>query len=202
MLSFARRGGRYAVGAPTGAVSASLRLRCGARGRGRAEQLAAFASLSTLKHVRRVRSGCARVRAPTSTPALLAAPQVAPTAHRPPRGTGCSLRANNDWPREGVAGVRAASVGGAEERRACGRARTRALRELTRGRCLSATSAARFYVFRQAIGGCSLSGSKGVVPFHTAKATRNSLRARMTKACVGAKPRVLMDWYSGLRALL
>jgi hypothetical protein len=142
MLSFARRGGRCAVGAPTGAVSASLRLRCGARGRGRAEQLAAFASLSTLKHVRRVRSGCARVRAPTSTPALLAAPQVAPTAHRPPRGTGCSLRANNDWPREGVAGVRAACVGGAEERRACGRARIRALRQLTRGRCLSATSAA------------------------------------------------------------
>jgi hypothetical protein len=135
-----RRGGRCAVGAPTGAVSASLRLRCGARGRGRADHLAAFAALSTLRHVRRVRSGCARVRAPTSTPALRAAPQVAPTAHRPPRGTGCSLPAKSHCLREGVAGVRAACVGGGEERRPSGRAWSHALRQLTRGRCLSATN--------------------------------------------------------------
>jgi len=47
-------------------------------------ELASFAALTTLKHARRVRCGCALARADAS-PALLAAPEIAPTRpHRVP----------------------------------------------------------------------------------------------------------------------
>ena len=60
-------------------------------------------------------------------------------------------------------------------------ARDSALRRLTRRVC------PRFYVLRQAEFGCKRDASKVAWPFQMAKATRNNLRARMTRACVGAQ---------------
>jgi hypothetical protein len=75
-------------------------------------------------------------------PPLLAAPQVAPTGGRPPHraGTGWTLRKEQERVCKGAAGPRAVCVWGAEERRAFGRARTRALRPLTRRACSSAAN--------------------------------------------------------------
>ena len=73
--------------------------------------------------------------------ALLAAPQVAPTGHRPPRSTLVVFVANTTVvqakPR---AGVRRRDICGAEKRRARGRARS-AHRLLTRRDCSSAATA-------------------------------------------------------------
>ena len=57
-------------------------LRCSARGR--AAELAAFAALTTLKQLRRVRSRSALARADPG-PALLVATEIAPTGYRLPR---------------------------------------------------------------------------------------------------------------------
>jgi len=120
----ARRGGRYPVAAPTGSVGPAGRLRCGARiARAAAMPLAAALNaplphgFSPVCRLRRQTSPCA---AP-----LLAAPQVAATGHRPPRSTtevfvdeylGAAGKA--------VGGcASAATLCGAEERRAHGRAR-------------------------------------------------------------------------------
>ena len=52
-----------------------------------AAELASFAALTALNHPRRVRRTKRAARADLS-PALLAAPEIAPTGHRPPR---CSI---------------------------------------------------------------------------------------------------------------
>ena len=64
------------------------------------------------------------------------------------------------------------------------------------------TGQVRFYVLSQAEFGCRREASKVAPWFQTAKATRSNLRARMTRAWVGAKPRALIDSYNGLSALL
>src|SRR5664280_3209464 len=58
-----------------GAVGAVRRLPCDARSRGPVAELAAFAALSTLRHLRRVRGGSA-LRARAASPALLGAPEA------------------------------------------------------------------------------------------------------------------------------
>ena len=75
-------------------------------------------------------------------PALLVAPDIAPAGHRPPRQPPSWLRDETHCRlSEGACGQAAARVGGAEKRRARGRARS-ALRHLTRRSCLSAVSEA------------------------------------------------------------
>jgi hypothetical protein len=120
----ARRGGRYPVAAPTDAVGPSARLRCGARAT-RAAAMPLAAALNAPPHhgfspVRRLR----RRTSPRGTP-LLAAPQVAATGYHPPRSTteafidkylGASGKAV-------VGCAPAATLRGAEHRRAHGRAR-------------------------------------------------------------------------------
>ena len=122
--SCARRGGRYPMAAPTVAVGAARRLRCGAHAtRGAAMPLAAALNAPLLhgfSPVRRLRSRTS----PCVTP-LLAAPQIAHTGNRPPRSitevvAGQYLGASG----KAVGGYApAATLGGAEERTAHGAAR-------------------------------------------------------------------------------
>src|SRR5688572_32731717 len=85
-FAFARRGGRYPVWAHAGSVSASLRLRCGARiARAAAMPLASGAPAPLLHGFSPVRP--LRVRTPPCAAALLTAPEVAHPGYRPPRST-------------------------------------------------------------------------------------------------------------------
>ena len=137
----ARRGGRYPGWAPTGSVGAARRLRCGARSeRAAAMPLAAALNAPPLhgfSPVRRLR----RRTSPCAAP-LLAAPQVAHTGYRPPRSnTAVFVDEYLGAAGKAVGGcASAATLCGAEERRARGRARTRALQHLTRRDCSSATN--------------------------------------------------------------
>jgi hypothetical protein len=60
----------------------------------------------------------------------------------------------------------------------------------------------RFYVFFKSVFGIKRAGSNDSVPLQTAKAARNSLRPKMMKACVVAKPLARIASYNGLSALL
>src|SRR5690606_13054856 len=82
------------------------------------------------------------------------------------------------------------------EAQQCRPARAARFVPLTRRDCL------RFYVLGQAFAPPTRLGSNAWPDFHTAQATRSSLRARMTSACVGSNPRALIDRYSGPSALL
>jgi len=121
----------------TSAGFASLRLPCAARVRGPAAQLPALAALSLVKHVQRVSARSARVRARASHPVLLGA------SHALLARPGCPVAEPkvvcgwlNTAPRARKApgAAWAGRIGAAEKRRAPGRARTRALRDLTCGR--------------------------------------------------------------------
>jgi hypothetical protein len=127
----ARCGGRRC--APTS-------LRCSPSSR--AAELAAFASLSTLKQLRRVSSRCALTRA-DSRAALLAAPEFAPGGQRLPRNSGVAVpaSAHHAGSCKGVCGQAVARLRGAEKRSARGCARS-ALRHLARRSCLSVESEA------------------------------------------------------------
>jgi hypothetical protein len=147
----ARRGGRYPVWAHAGSVSASLRLRCGARiARAAAMPLASGApaprphGFSPVRRLRRRTSPCAAGLAgragPHGTAArqarpvhwtvrvrarLLAAPEIAHPGYRPPRST---TEAFIDKYLSGagkavVGCASAATLCSAEDRRAHGRAR-------------------------------------------------------------------------------
>jgi len=120
----ARRGGRYPMAAPAGSVGAARRLRCDARATRAAAMPLAVALNAPLLHgfspVRRLRR-----RTPPCVAALLAAPQVAVTGYRPPR---CITEVFVDKYLGGagkaaVGYAPAATLCGAEERRAHGRAR-------------------------------------------------------------------------------
>jgi hypothetical protein len=120
----ARRSGRHPVWAPTGSVGPAGRLRCDARAtRAAAMPLAAALNAPLLHGFSPVRS--LRARTPPCVAALLAAPQVAHTGYRPPR---CTSEVFVDECHGGAgkaAGgcASAATLCGAEERRARGRAR-------------------------------------------------------------------------------
>jgi hypothetical protein len=122
--SSARRGGRYPVWAPTGSVGLAGRLRCDARPTRAAAMPLAAALNAPLPHgfspVRRLRR-----RTAPRVPALLAAPQVAHTGYRPPRST-TEVFVDDCRGGAGKAAVGcapAATLCGAEDRRAHGRAR-------------------------------------------------------------------------------
>ena len=70
-----------------GRSALARRLHCGARSCSRAAELAAFAALTALKQPRRVR-GRSALRAPTASPALLVAPEIARAGCRLPLGGG------------------------------------------------------------------------------------------------------------------
>ena len=119
----ARRGERYPMVAPTVAVGAARRLRCDARiARAAAMPLAAALNaplphgFSPVHRLRRRTVPCAA--------ALLAAPQVAPAGYRPPRST---IEVFVDYlsgaGKAAVGCAPAATLCGAENRRAHGRAR-------------------------------------------------------------------------------
>ena len=121
---FTRRGRRYPVAAPAGSVGLAGRLRCDARAtRAAAMPLAAALNapplhgFSPVRRLRRRTSPCAA--------ALLAAPQVAATGYRPPRSTTeVFVDKDRSGARKAVGGcASAATLCGAEERRARGRAR-------------------------------------------------------------------------------
>jgi hypothetical protein len=118
------RGGRYPVAAPTGSVGPAGRLRCGARvTRAAAMPLAAALNAPLLHGFSPVRP--LRVRTPPRAAALLAAAQVAATGYRPPRSI-TEVFVDNDLGGAGKAVVgraSAATLCGAEDRRARGRAR-------------------------------------------------------------------------------
>ncbi len=99
----------------TSAVFASLRLPCAARVRGPDAKLPPFAALTVVRQSLRV-SARSALRARASNPVLLSASHAR-------------------WARPG-------RMGAAEKRRLAGRARTRALRALTRRNCLTKASAA------------------------------------------------------------
>src|SRR5688572_32333007 len=120
----ARRGGRYPEWAPAVAVGAARRLRCGARiARAAAMPLAAaldaplLHGFSPVRRLRRRTSPCAA--------ALLAAPEIAHPGYRPPRST-TEAFVDKYLGAAGKAVVGCASAAtlcGAEHRRAHGRAR-------------------------------------------------------------------------------
>jgi hypothetical protein len=166
-----------------GPAGAGLRLRRPAArgplrysGFGRAAELASFTAFTPLRHLPRVSSRSARVRAPTE--ALRSSPSHTQPGTGQPRALQAtdsgwvSVKASRghrarDWPRAAGAlrgtrwarspardlltqtksvprldagGCAAARLCGGEEHRALVGARTRALRELTRGRCPSVTN--------------------------------------------------------------
>jgi hypothetical protein len=133
-----RRGRRHPVRAHAVAVSASLRLHCGAR-----SEVAPLNSLrfAPFKQTRRVRSGCA-LRAPTS-----ALRSSSPHKSPPPGATCravnvCGVRDESKSRfSEGAFGQAGARLWGAEKRRARGRARS-AHQHLTRRVCLTGESVA------------------------------------------------------------
>jgi hypothetical protein len=120
----AQRGGRYPMMAPTVAVGLAGRLRCDARStRAAAMPLAVALNAPLLHGFSPVRP--LRVRTPPRAAALLAAPQVAPTGYRPPRST-TEVFVGKYLGGAGKASVGCASAAtlcGAEEHRARGRAR-------------------------------------------------------------------------------
>ncbi len=127
-----------------GAVSASLRLPCGARSCGPRRELAAFASLTALKHARRVRRRVA-LRARATSPVLLGAPETRRVL--PASGfAGTSVLCEEQLPRASVVLPRCAraALGGRVKRRGTQGAWPRAqrARHLTRRACLSRVSAA------------------------------------------------------------
>ena len=120
----ARRGRRYPVAAPTGSVGPAGRLRCGARiARAAAMPLAAALNaplphgFSPVRRLRRRTTPCAA--------ALLAAPEIAHPGHHPPRSTTeVFADENHGGAGKAVGGcASAATLCGAEYRRAHGRAR-------------------------------------------------------------------------------
>jgi len=122
--SSARRGGRYPVRTPGVAVGPAGRLRCDARiTRADATPLAAALNAPPLHGFSPVRT--LRARTAPCAAALLAAPQVARPGYRPPRGdAGVARRGTQRRPGKAVAGCApAATLCGAEHRRAHGRAR-------------------------------------------------------------------------------
>jgi hypothetical protein len=150
-FAFARRGGRYPVWAHAGSVSASLRLRCGARiARAAAMPLASGApaplphGFSPVRPLRVRTPPCAAGLAGRAGPGgpaarqarpvhwtvrvrarLLAAPEIAHPGYRPPRST-TGVLVDKYLPASGRAVVGCASAAtlcGAEHRRAHGRAR-------------------------------------------------------------------------------
>ncbi len=121
----ARRGGRYPVWAPAVAVGAARRLRCDARITRAAAMPLAAALNAPLPHgfspVRRLQR-----RTSPCVAALLAAPQVAHPGYRPPRRAAIVFLAEESQrsPGKAVGGCApAATLRGAEDRRAHGRAR-------------------------------------------------------------------------------
>jgi hypothetical protein len=124
VVSVARRGGRYPVWAPTGSVGLAGRLRCGARiTRAAAMPLAAALNAPLLHGFSPVRP-LRRRTSPRAAP-LLAAPQVAHPGYRPPRST-TEVFVDTYLGAAGKAVVGcapAATLCGAEDRRAHGRAR-------------------------------------------------------------------------------
>ena len=120
----ARRGGRYPVWAHAGSVGPVGRLRCAARiARAAAMPLASGApapllhGFSPVRRLRRRTSPCAA--------ALLAAPEIAHPGYRPPRSTarGVRQRMPRSCGKAVVGCASAATLCGAEHRRARGRAR-------------------------------------------------------------------------------
>jgi len=120
--SGAWHGERYPVWAPAVAAGAARRLRCDAqRTRAAAMPLAAALNAPPLHGFSPVRP--LRVRTPPCFAALLAAPQVAATGCRPPRGIACGvLRQPRSIGKAVVGCASAATLRGAEDRRAHGRA--------------------------------------------------------------------------------
>ena len=120
----ARRGRRYPVAAPTGSVGPAGRLRNGARiARAAAMPLAAALNAPLPHGFSPVRP--LQARTPPCAAALLAAPRVAHTGYRPPRST-IEVFIDEDFGAAGKAVVGCASAAtlcGAEHRRAHGRAR-------------------------------------------------------------------------------
>jgi hypothetical protein len=122
--SSAWRGGRYPVRTPGIAVGPAGRLRCDARiTRPAAMPLAAALNAPPLHGFSPVRP--LRARPAPCAAALLAAPQVARPGYRPPRGdAGVARRGTQRRPGKAAGGCApAATLRGAEDRRAHGRAR-------------------------------------------------------------------------------
>jgi len=135
---WARRGGRYPVGAPTGSVGLAGRLRCDARAtRAAAMPLAAALNAPLLHGFSPVRRP--RQRTSPCAAALLAAPQVAATGHRPPRSNARGV--SRGTPRcigKAVGGCASAATSAAPRTAGLVAARAqRALQHLTRGDCSS-----------------------------------------------------------------
>ena len=76
------------------------------------------------------------------------------------------------------------------------------LRALSKLQILVLRGCVRFYVLRQAVFGSNCSGLNTVLPHQTAKATRSSLRPRITIDFVVENPLARMCAYSGFSALL
>jgi phosphatidylserine decarboxylase len=86
-----------------------------AGGQVRLGEVMATRAAAALKHPLRVRSRSA-LRAPTARPALLAAAQIAPTGHRPPRADmPCVFDQEERW-RKGACGQAGGRLGDAEQR--------------------------------------------------------------------------------------
>ena len=123
--------------------------------------------------------------------ALLAAPQIAPTAHHLPRGTGCGVRPkHHERLSKGASGQAAVRLWGAEQRRARGLARSASC-QLTRRICLNAAHAVRVVSYATGPRDRAAQGSRRIST--TAPAKRCSLPGRAFAAPLGVCAAALQE---------